>query len=300
LDNTFTFNFTVSCRSQRCPDLTTSQANTQVIAQIHTENFCPSVYFEFPLAGQLSTWLDGFLVPQDAFFVYNYPITERAAKTCVKATVFIDVANTNKTGVITPQGTTGQQITRVFYRNLVIQRADDPTRIVTLLRTSSNGITDVYEICPGLDGICAPGGGLVDLVIDTFDNNNNFPELEVNEAGACFFLTRNRGPILDPGFPRGLLDDLALDYMAPFPQTVEGGIALNILAQLGVRYDDEEPALRTRNVAAGNSAQQTVAARSTVQIPTESMTSAPTMAGSASSVVASFALIVVSLFALFF
>jgi len=279
--------------------LSTSQANTVVVAEIHTESFCPSVYFEFPLAGVLTTWLDGFTVPQDAFIVYNYPIGPKAAKTCVKANVFIDVDNTNKSGVITQQGTTGQQITRVFYRNLVLQRADDTSKIVTLLRTSSTGLGDSYDICPDLNGICGVGGGLVELVIDTFDNDNNFPELAVNEAGACFYLTRNRGPVLDSQYPGGLIDALSLDFMAPFPQTQEGGIAINILAQLGVSFDDEAAPLRTRSVHGTKAAQQTVPASSTVTIPADSMTSAPTtQSGSASSVIASVSLVFIALLSL--
>eukprot|EP01120_Amphizonella_sp_Union-15-10_P010931 TRINITY_DN453_c0_g1_i5.p1 TRINITY_DN453_c0_g1~~TRINITY_DN453_c0_g1_i5.p1 ORF type:complete len:589 (+),score=82.99 TRINITY_DN453_c0_g1_i5:58-1824(+) len=209
LDNVFWFNFTVACRTARCPILTTSQATTSIVAQINTENFCPAVTFDFPLNGSLFTFVGGsnasLWVATDNFIVYtliNGGFTANARQFCLRADVTVDPRRIG-------QGDVGSVISGTYYRSLYF---------------SYNGATvGIYDDSRPLSP--APPAS-IGLVIDTATQYNRFG-LGPNTAVACFYLTRVS---LDAPTVPGLLDPLGLDWHE-FPQQV------NIRATLAVYYD---------------------------------------------------------------
>eukprot|EP01121_Diplochlamys_sp_Union-15-3_P014379 TRINITY_DN457_c0_g1_i3.p1 TRINITY_DN457_c0_g1~~TRINITY_DN457_c0_g1_i3.p1 ORF type:complete len:256 (-),score=46.44 TRINITY_DN457_c0_g1_i3:36-803(-) len=209
--------FNYGCRGAICPPQNVSQENTTIVATIRTENFCPSFTIQFPLNGTLSTYLDGFSFPTDKFIVYTYPInTNVAAKLCVKASVEVFTRSIKVS------------ISGAYFVSLILFNPANARRAVLL----QNGV-----ICPNFTSECN-NPNQIGLQIDTATDFGNFPDLASEEAGACFYPTRNSSV----NGPRGLVDELGIDWLED-----QSPFQLQLIATVGVNFEnlkrssDQEP-----------------------------------------------------------
>eukprot|EP01121_Diplochlamys_sp_Union-15-3_P014377 TRINITY_DN457_c0_g1_i1.p1 TRINITY_DN457_c0_g1~~TRINITY_DN457_c0_g1_i1.p1 ORF type:complete len:964 (-),score=161.84 TRINITY_DN457_c0_g1_i1:28-2919(-) len=208
LDNTFVMSFSYSCRGSICPPQNVSQENTTLVATIRTEDFCPSFTIQFPLNGSLSTYLDGFSFLTDKFIVYTYPInTNVAAKLCVKASAEV-ITQSIKVS-----------ISAAYYISLILFNPANARRAVLL----QNGV-----ICPNFTSECN-NPNQIGLQIDTATDFGNFPDLNPEDAGACFYPTRNSSV----NGPRGLVDELGINWLED-----QSPFQLQLIATVGVNFEN--------------------------------------------------------------